>query len=487
MSFSEKADEFAGFPVVEYHPRAGIVLPVMPRLELRSPEGDEFWAISLDRDRITMQSGKVGAAGKTETRKYKTLAAAQEKYRELVGEKATDEEYVRPPVRREFHLASDQRKFWTVALSGAKRSVTSGTTGSGSKSSSKQFKDEAAALADCKKLIAGKVAEGYVEKKADAGDLRAALMASLRDDPDDTASRSAWLDYLSEQGEGPLAAAYRVDTVDYEDDGLARIEAFLADPAACLVRALVVGACWGTEDVDEGSGPIVAALVKARDRLPNLRALFLGDVTYDQCEISWITQSKLTPLFEAFPRLETFRSRGGNDLALKPFRHEKLKSLALEASNLSRKVVQAVGQCDLPALEHLEIWLGTDNYGADTRPSDLAEILRGDRLPSLRYLGLRNSEIADDLPAALAGSPLMKRLRVLDLSLGNLSDRGAEALLNVPGLNRLEKLIINHHFVSPAVVARLKALGVEVDAGDPQVAEDYGDDEEPDRYVAHSE
>src|SRR5262249_54080637 len=155
----------------------------------------------------------------------------------------------------------------------------------------------------------------------------------------------------------------------------------------------------------------------------------------------------LTPLFEAFPRLETFRSRGGNDLKVKPFRHEKLKSLAIEASNLSRKVVRAVGECDLPALEHLEIWLGTDEYGADTTPEDLAEILGGNRLPSLRYLGLRNSDIADDLPEALAKSPLMKRLRVLDLSLGTLSDSGAEALLAIPDLRRLEKLVIHHHFV----------------------------------------
>src|SRR5207247_2047896 len=140
-------------------------------------------------------------------------------------------------------------------------------------------------------------------------------------------------------------------------------------------------ACWGTDDVEQSSAAVVKALVKARDRLPNLRALFLGDITYEQCEISWITQSDVTPLFAAFPRLEHFRARGGNDLALKPFRHERLKSLAFEASNLPRKVVRAVGESDLPALEHLELWLGTSEYGADTTPADLAGVLRGERLP----------------------------------------------------------------------------------------------------------
>src|SRR5262245_25191871 len=167
MSISEKATEFAGFPVVEYDPAAGIVLSVMPRLELRSAKGDEFWAVSLGGERVAVQSGKVGAAGKAETKKLKSPAAAQEKYRQLVREKA-DAGFVPPPVRREFQHAQDPAKFWTVSVSGAKRSVTSGTVGTGSKSSSKQFKDEAAALADCRKLVAAKLAEGYVEKRPDA-------------------------------------------------------------------------------------------------------------------------------------------------------------------------------------------------------------------------------------------------------------------------------------------------------------------------------
>jgi hypothetical protein len=66
---------------------------------------------------------------------------------------------------------------------------------------------------------------------------------------------------------------------------------------------------------------------------------------------------------------------------------------------------------------------------------------------------------------------------VLDLSLGALTDRGAEALLAAPGLARLKKLDIHHHFVSPALVQRLMALGIQVDARDSDAH----------RYVAHAE
>src|SRR5262249_6135084 len=153
-------------------------------------------------------------------------------------------------------------------------------------------------------------------------------------------------------------------------------------------------------------------LIEARERLPSLRALFVGDIVYEECEISWIYQTDLTDLIAAFPGLEHFRARGGNDLGLRVFRHEKLKSLALEASNLRREIVGVVAACELPALEHLELWLGTDRYGADTGVSDLEAVFQARNLPALRYLGLRNSDIADAVAAALATAPVLERLRV---------------------------------------------------------------------------
>jgi hypothetical protein len=55
-----------------------------------------------------------------------------------------------------------------------------------------------------------------------------------------------------------------------------------------------------------------------------------------------------------------------------------------------------------------------------------------------------------------------------------LTDRGAEALLAIPDLTRLEKLDIHHYCVSPEMVERLQALGIEVDTSDPREAEDFG-------------
>jgi uncharacterized protein (TIGR02996 family) len=317
--------------------------------------------------------------------------------------------------------------------------------------------------------------------------LREALAAALAADPDDTASRMAFADYLTEQGEGPPAVAYRVDQeVSGDDEDIVpRLESFLADPAVGLVQALVIG-WWGLDASDADSRGVVDALIATRDRLTSLRALFLGDITRQDNQISWINQSDLTGLLAAFPNLEHFRARGGAGLILDTFQHDHLESLGLEASNLPREVVRAVGASNLPALEYLELWLGTHSSGGNTEVGDLEGIFQAKRLPSLRYLGLRNCEIIDDVVCALAKAPVLERLCVLDLSLGNLSDRGVEALLAAPALARLEMLDIRHHYVSSALVASLRALGIHVDDGDRQEVDDP-DDASAHRYIAHTE
>jgi uncharacterized protein (TIGR02996 family) len=414
MAISDKATQFAGLPVIDYQPAVGLVLPTMPRRVFRSGDGKSIWAITLERDLVTIDSD----SRKAKPRPSPTPELARDRYR---------------------------------------------------------------------KLIAEKVEEGYVERKAPETTLRDALVSALMANPDDAVARMAFADYLSEQGEQLPAVAYRVDYAGHDEEGsgtVARLQSFLAEAAVGLVQALVVGDCWGEEKSTMSNAEVVEALIGARERLTNLRALFLGDITHKEAELSWIVQGDLTALLAAFPRLEHFRSRGGSELGLSALEHPHLKSLIFEASNLPGEVARAVGASDLPALEHLELWLGAEEYGADTTPDDLDGILQGKHLPSLRYLGLRNSEIADDIPSALAGAPILERLRILDLSLGNLSDRGAEALLAIPGLARLEKLDIHHHYISPEWIERLQALGIQVDASDPQEAEDNGI-VEPSRYCAH--
>lgn len=276
--------------------------------------------------------------------------------------------------------------------------------------------------------------------------------------------------------------------LDWEDfDGgqkwLDLFAQFLEEGDAGEIEGLIVGS-WDFESSETSEG-IVEALVSARERMPRLRALFIGDVTSEENEISWLQQSDLSPLFLAFPDLEYLGARGGTNLFFGSPHHANLKTLVAESGGLDGRLVRGLTTADLPALEHLELYLGTQDYGGTTTIEDLAPILNGELFPSLKYLGLRDCDLADELAAAVASAPIVSRLETLDLSLGTLGDEGAQALLNSPLVLRLQKLDVHYHFCSPEMVERLEALPIEVDASDRQEEQSWGG--ESHRYCAVTE
>ncbi|NRQ35674.1 STM4015 family protein [Nonomuraea sp. NN258] len=234
-----------------------------------------------------------------------------------------------------------------------------------------------------------------------------------------------------------------------------------------------------------GGGAANAArlLAAAAPRLPRLRSLFLGSIEPEHWEISWIEHGDVTAVLAAFPGLERLEVRGSDGLALHPVRHECLKVLRFESGGLPGAVVRAIGASDLPALEHLELWLGVEQYGGDHGVSDLEGILGGARLPALRRLGLRNSERQDEIAAAVATAPIVARLDALSLAMGTLTDEGAEALLSGQPLTHLSHLDLHYNFVSDELADRLVAAlpGVAVDLSTRLP------DRDDDRYVAVSE
>ncbi|TMR13055.1 leucine-rich repeat domain-containing protein [Nonomuraea turkmeniaca] len=272
----------------------------------------------------------------------------------------------------------------------------------------------------------------------------------------------------------------------YNDKGLGdAFDAFFerADPSR--VTAIIIGE-W-PDCFTQTSAPIVERLVREAPRLPALRSLFLGAISGDYSEISWIQQTDVTPILEAYPQLERFEVRGGSGLRLDPVRHEALRTLRVETGGLDGSVTRAVAGSDLPALQHLELWLGVDEYGGTTTIADLDPILRGERLPALSHLGLQDSELQDDIAAAVASAPVVARLETLALSMGVLTDQGAEALLTGQPLTHLRRLDLHHHYLSDEMMRRVtEALpGVEVDLSGQEEPDE--DDGEAWHYVAVSE
>ncbi len=284
---------------------------------------------------------------------------------------------------------------------------------------------------------------------------------------------------------------YRI-LLDYEqaEEGITWKQQFLdliEQPEIKTLEGLVVGYWrdWTAAEEIESADSVRDEIVAAREKLPNLRHIFFGDIVMEESEISWIETTDLIPLLEAYPLLETFKCRGSNGLKLGPVTHNNLKMLVIESGGLNRKVVQDVIMSTLPALEHLEFYLGAENYGATSEPDDFTPLLRGDRFPRLKYLGLRDSEIADDLAAVVANSPVLDTIEILDMSLGTLGDDGARALLKSDRIKKLKKLDLHHHFISKEVMEELRKLPIEVDLSDAQEEERWND--RVWRFVAVSE
>ncbi|GAA2692371.1 STM4015 family protein [Actinoplanes palleronii] len=260
-------------------------------------------------------------------------------------------------------------------------------------------------------------------------------------------------------------------TVEGESDTFASVFEQMMERAGPTGPAALIIGDWGVAyqepfPVDE--------LVGHADRLGELGALFIGEMSSEDCEISWIQHGDITPLLEALPGLQHLWIRGSAGLELTPVRHENLHELVVQSGGLPGSVVRAITACDLPHLEEIELWLGVERYGGDTTVEDLAPILSGRALPALSWLGLRNAEYADEIAAAVAEAPVVAQLRVLDLSWGTLGDDGAAALLAGQSLTHLEYLNLSHHFMSPFAARRFvdELPDVLVDVSDDQMEED---------------
>ncbi|WP_339254014.1 STM4015 family protein [Paenibacillus sp. FSL P2-0136] len=251
------------------------------------------------------------------------------------------------------------------------------------------------------------------------------------------------------------------------------IERLSESPEAAGLTSLTIGD-WG-QAYEQSSEHVVEALVKHSASFPALRKLFIGDMSYEECEISWINQTDLSPLLPAYPELQSLTAQGGTDLRLSQLQHDKLEELIIITGGLSKAVLADIAASRLPNLRKLELYLGVDNYGFDGGLEDLLPLIEPGKFPNLTYLGLKNSEIQDEIAAALADAPILDQLHTLDMSLGTLSDTGAEALLASERVKGLKLLNLSHHYMSDGMMLRLKDSGLPVDVSDQQQADDDDD------------
>ena len=231
-----------------------------------------------------------------------------------------------------------------------------------------------------------------------------------------------------EQGISHPNEIYRI-SIDYDESNWDRkFSEFVDDPLASQAKGIVVGAWMGNE-FDKSAAIAINALINSVEKLPNLHAIFLGDILSEENEVSWIIQSNVSPLLAAYPALTHLGIRGGEQLQFSPIEHANLTTLIVETGGLNHQVVDGILASKFPNLTHLELYIGTDEYGRTTEVEHLASLLSQALFPSLRYLGLRDANNANDIALAIANAPILDQIKILDLSLGTLTDIGGKSLL----------------------------------------------------------
>ncbi len=262
-----------------------------------------------------------------------------------------------------------------------------------------------------------------------------------------------------------------------------QLEQLLEDENIDKVEALTFGMLTDTFESPQ-SKFVVNYLVKAKDKLTNLKAIFIGDIAQDESEISWIMQSDISPVLAAYPNLEVLQVRGGYCLKFSPVEHNNLQALIIEAGGLPKDAIADISKLQLPNLQHLELWLGTDEYGGDSGVLDLEWIMAGNVSEKLIYLGLRNGEYSDAIAKRLVKSSILEKIKILDLSMGTLTDEGATVLLKSSAINNLDILDVSANYLSANAVESLSMLDLQLISTE-QKEDEY--DEEEERYCSVSE
>ena len=280
-----------------------------------------------------------------------------------------------------------------------------------------------------------------------------------------------------------------------------QLQNLLQKPKLDFLTALV---CEMTNDYDNeqslGFRYCVNALVNAYQHLPNLKALSIGDVEdLEQRSdgYSYLYIGNISPILKAFPNLELLhlcgclgkankplledqqsqkqeilqiRKRDGSSIVREKTKHAQLKTLIIEGSDLTDNHITQLCKLEYPSLEYLELWLARKDTNKVVE--SLIPILSGESCPNLLYLGLIGSNNTNAIVTAIAKSAIIKRLKVLDLGSGNLSNAGVITLLNCPAVNNLHTLNVSENRLEPDMIEQLSQLKCQVIA-DSQFRDRY--------------
>lgn len=247
------------------------------------------------------------------------------------------------------------------------------------------------------------------------------------------------------------------------------------------LEEIIIGS-W-VDSWDDSGQAFIDMLVENPEKFSHIKSLFVGDMEYDECEVSWIVQANYEKLWEALPNLKELTIKGSTDLVLGKISHENLESLTIICGGLPESVIKNIETAYLPNLKTLNLYLGVEDYGFDGNIDTIRSLLEHSNFPKLTYLGLGDSEIEDEIAEAVLNSKYIHQITTLDLSNGTLTDKGGQLLYDkLPELSNLTFVDLSWHYLSDTMAKKLKDLenlenrNLEIDVSDLQEPDDYDDE-----------
>ncbi|MFY0574171.1 WGR domain-containing protein [Cystobacter fuscus] len=454
----------------------------MPLYEFKEGSSSKFWEITLSGNSFTTRWGKIGTKGQEKTQNFSNAVEAKREHDKLIAEKT----------KKGYELAEGQD---APAEDGE---------GDDSSNLAKRNPELEAAIEKDPDNVEGYLVYGdWLQSQGDPrGELIALQCAAHQASGEEATNlkrqasalvrkyKKYLLGALADKADNEVDVGWRFGFIqsarlargdfDSEFDAADAVKHLLALPSARFLRELT----FGMADFEENSYSEAIEALKGTT-CPTLETLFIGDFEYpDETEISWTHLQDISPVYKAFPRLRSLKVRGG-ELEMGEVNLPELREFTVETGGLPLAAVKSIVKANWPKLERLEVWFGSENYGAGGGVDDIQPLLEGKGVPALKHLGLRNAEFTNELCKALPRAKILPQLESLDLSMGTMTKEGAEALVaNAAAFKHLKRLDVTENLLSDEAQKQVAKLGEYVAHGNQR--DDYDEDDDY-RYVAVGE
>jgi uncharacterized protein (TIGR02996 family) len=454
----------------------------MRTFELSDATSHKFWSVDVKGDALTVAYGKIGTAGQTQTKTFKDAAAAQAEADKLVKEK-TKKGYV--------------EKTPKATVAAAEAFDTALTADADDVAGWSAFADYLAEQGDPRgEFMQVQLAledESRPRKERDALKKREAALLKRHEEKWLGALALFLLDRLRPRTEAnrqaaPIKYAFRrgwLADLEIPTLGVEFVRTLNRAPEAKFLRRLHVhtnayefeegganipeyadGTYRPGPDLPKNPGYDAAFHVLARfPHFAAVRTLILGEPpgSDDEGSYSCHTDGELAHHYvKQMPHVEELRLLAHRVDANKLFVLPMPRLRVLQLYHVHKYPVDKLAAN--PSLGNLTHLLLQPHAPDDLKPylrlRELRAICRATNMPKLAHLAVRYTDFGDDGVRELLDSGILKRLKVLDLRGGCVTDEGAALLAASADAKGLERLNLDVNALTAKGVKALKAAGI---------------------------